>query len=162
MTASVLPTPMRTRRLVAGLGHVDRGDDGFGPAVVRTLRESGRSPARLVDCPEGPSALLDLWEGVTISWIVDAVVSGAAPGTLHVRDARTEPIPRELGAPSSHGLALRDVVDLAGSLGRLPQRLTILGVEASSFSLGDPMSPAVRAQVRPVAERILEEATKDA
>ena len=156
------PRPGAGNRLVAALGHADRGDDGFGPVVLAALRASGDVPARLVDCGAGAPALLDLFEGVEWAWVVDAVVSGAPPGTLHVRDGRSEVLPVEAGVASTHGIPLRQVVELARSLDRLPEHLTVYGVEAGRFGLGEAMGPTVRSKVEEVAARIRSEALRAA
>ncbi len=50
-------------------------------------------------------------------------------------------------APSSHGLGLADAYELGRSLGRLPGRLIIAGVEGEDFSQGVGLSPRVEAAV---------------
>lgn len=147
--------------LVAGLGHADRGDDGFGPEVVRALRRVEGVGARLVECREGAAELLDLWAGVDRAWVVDAVRSGSPPGTLHVRDGRSDDLPPEASAASTHGLSLPIVIGVARSVGSLPTALTIVGVEVGSLEAGAGLSAPVRAQVEPVAMRILGELRAD-
>lgn len=162
MTRPADPTRGSGTRLVAALGREDRGDDGFGPEVLRSLRAMGDVPARLVDCPPGALALLDLWEGVEWAWVVDAVVSGAPPGVLHVLDGRAGSLPPEAGIASTHGIPLGEVVALARSLDRLPAHLTVFGVEAARLGLGEAMSPPVRSKVEEVAARIRSEAVRAA
>lgn len=162
MTRSVDPTPGSGTRLVAALGRADRGDDGFGPEVLRSLRATADVPARLVDCAPGALALLDLWEGVEWAWVVDAVVSGAPPGALHVLDGRAESLPPEAGIASTHGISLGEVVALARSLDRLPAHLTVYGVEAAQLGLGEAMSPPVRSRVEEVAACIRSEVVRAA
>ena len=145
------------RALVAGLGHADRGDDGFGPEVVRALRRIDGVPARLAECPEGAAQLLDLWPGVDRAWVVDAVRSGSPAGTVHIRDGASDDLPREASAASTHGLSLPIVIGVARSVGSLPPRLTVVGVEAGSLEVGAGLSPPVRAQVEPIARRIDDE-----
>lgn len=59
-------------------------DDGAGPAVVARLLELGLPDgARAVECASDSLVLPSLWEGEERVWIVDAIVRGAAPGTIH-------------------------------------------------------------------------------
>ena len=97
-----------------------------------------------------PTALIDLMAGRDLVVVVDAVRSGAAPGTLHVRDAGAAdpPLPSwGAGATSTHGFGLAEVLDLARTLGALPERLVVVGVEAAGFDHGAQLSPAVSAAV---------------
>lgn len=77
--------------------------------------------------------------------LVDAIRTGAPAGTIHRIDAGTDGVPLSAGAPVTHVVAISDVIELGRSLGRLPPRLVVYGVEASRFALGEIMSPAVAA-----------------
>jgi hydrogenase maturation protease len=57
---------------------------------------------------------------------------------------------------SSHALGAATSVELARALGRLPQRLLVIGVEADSISLGSPLSPAVATAVGLAADAVME------
>jgi hydrogenase maturation protease len=142
-----------TAALVVGVGHPDRGDDAVGWLVAERLRE------RLADLPEvtvvaasaDPAALLTepRWDGATPLVLVDAVVTGAPPGTVEVRGAEQPlPSPRSSG---THDLGLVATLQLARALGRLPPDLTIVGIEGARFGLGDLPSPAVIAAAERVA-----------
>lgn len=150
-----------TSPLVIGLGAPDRGDDAVGAAVARAvaLRVSG---VVVVD-HEDPTGLLDLWSGHPLVGVVDAVRSGAAPGTVHVFTTGPEgpPVPASswlaAGAGGTHAIGLAEMVELGRALGRLPDRLVIVGVEAAGFDHGAPLSPAVAAAVPVAARRVCEE-----
>ena len=143
--------------VVVGLGEPSRRDDGSGPAVVRALATRVPPGVRLVERVGDATQLLELWDGATVAIAVDAVVSGAPPGTL----VRLEgPELRRLAAArttSSHGLSLRDALELSAALGRLPQRLVAYLVEAAETGPGVDLSPAVARAVEQAAERIAHE-----
>lgn len=69
--------------LIAGFGNPMMGDDGIGPAVVRRLSRSLLPAAvtclELSDVLQLPAA----WSGQDEVWMVDAVLGGAPPGTIH-------------------------------------------------------------------------------
>jgi hydrogenase maturation protease len=131
---------------VIGLGNEWRGDDGVGLEVARRL--GGRLLAG------EPIGLVDAFEGKDEVVLVDAVSSGAEPGTIHRFEAGTEPLPVQLfGAASTHALGLADAVELARSLGRLPRRVLVYGVEGENFDFGAGLSPAVAA----AADRLTQE-----
>src|SRR5688572_24132063 len=78
--------------IVIGLGNEFRGDDGVGLIAARQLRERGLAA---VDHEGDLAALIDRWKGAARVILIDAVASGAAPGTVHQFDASASPLPRE-------------------------------------------------------------------
>jgi hypothetical protein len=61
--------------------------------------------------------------------IVDAVTSGAAPGTVHRFEPRDGALPSDLRFASTHAFSIADALELARALGRAPQRVVVFGVE---------------------------------
>ena len=109
----------------------------------------------MLDCDEEPTRLIDAWDGLDLVVIVDAVRSGAAPGTVHRFEPRDGPLPG--GLASTHAFSIADTVELGRALGRAPRRFLVLGVEGAAFALGDPVTPAVEAAIPGVAETVLAE-----
>ncbi|MBN1529374.1 MAG: hydrogenase maturation protease [Thermoleophilaceae bacterium] len=134
-----------------GIGNPWRGDDAAGLEVARRLREAG---LRALEREGEPSTLLDAWEGEREVILVDAVSSGCEPGTVHRLDAAAAPLPAELFAVSTHHLSVADAVELARSLGRLPERLELYGIEGAAFDAGGGMTPAVAEAVEAVAAEL--------
>jgi hydrogenase maturation protease len=122
--------------LIIGVGNRWRGDDAAG------LEVAARVPGA-VSAEGEPVALLDLWQGASAVTVVDAVSSGAAPGTIHRLDASDAPLPAALAGPSTHLLGLSEAIELARALGRLPARVTVYGIEGEDFSAGAGLTPAV-------------------
>ena len=132
---------------VIGLGNEWRGDDGAGPEVARRLGGQVLSgePVGLVEALEGEDEVV----------LVDALSSGAAPGTVHVFEAGAEPLPARLfGSSSTHALGLAEAVELARSLGRLPRRVLVYGIEGAAFDYGTGLSPEVESAVGRVVEEV--------
>ena len=122
------------------LGSPFRGDDAVGPAVAERLRAAG---APVLDCADEPTRLLDLWGGLDTVVVVDAIHAGAAPGTLHRIEAGEGPLPGDLRLASTHAMGIADALELARALGRAPRRVVVLGLEGTSFGMGEAMTPAV-------------------
>jgi hydrogenase maturation protease len=131
--------------LVVGVGNRFRGDDAAGPAVVDLL---GGVAAIVHD--GDPADLMERWAGVDEVVVVDAVRSGAAPGTVTVIDARAVPLPAGW-CRSSHAWGPGEAIELARALGTLPARVTVYGIEGADFTPGAGMSPEVSAAVAGVA-----------
>jgi hydrogenase maturation protease len=87
---------------------------------------------------------------------VDAVESGAAPGTLHRFDAGAGPIPAGVFRSSTHAFGVGDAVELARVLGRLPGRVVVYGVEGGEFAAGEGLTAPVEAAVEPAAQAVLD------
>jgi hydrogenase maturation protease len=141
------------------LGSPFRGDDAVGPAVAERLRDAG---VRVLDCADEPTRLLDLWDGLDTVVVVDALRSGAAPGTAHRIDARDGPLPRDLRLASTHAMGIADALELGRAVGRAPRRVVVLGLEGASFGIGEEMTPAVAANLDGLVASVLcelEEAT---
>jgi hydrogenase maturation protease len=142
------------RSAAACLGHPDRGDDALGPLVAERLGAAG---AALLDCNEEPTRLVDAWAGLELVVIIDAVRSGAAPGTVHRFEAGDQVLPPELRLASTHAFSVADALELARVLGRAPRRVVVLGVEGAAFDLGDPLTPAVADAIPRVVDEALAE-----
>ncbi|WP_018994474.1 hydrogenase maturation protease [Thioalkalivibrio sp. ALJ2] len=139
--------------LVIGIGNPWRGDDGIGHAVVDALVDT---PGLATAKSHGePAELMALWQGHDPVILVDAIVTGAAPGTLHRLDAR-EPLPR--GARySSHGIGLAEAVELARSLGELPDTLIVHGIEPTCLKDAADLSHEVRESIASAVSRITDD-----
>jgi hydrogenase maturation protease len=87
--------------------------------------------------------------------VVDAACSGRPPGTVLVLDAHRQQLPVWAGAGSTHAFGLDAVVELLAALGRLPQRLLLVAIEAAGFDPGAALSPAVGAAVPAAADAVL-------
>jgi hydrogenase maturation protease len=141
-----------SRLLVAGVGNVLRGDDGFGPAVIAAL---GPLPdgAEAIETGIGGVALLgELMAGCEGLVLVDAVDRGAPPGTVF----ELEPEVGEAEHVADVHLANPDrVLTMAKALGALPHRVRIVGCQpAETDELGGGLSPEVERAVAPAVERV--------
>jgi hydrogenase maturation protease len=142
---------------VIGVGNPWRGDDAAGLAVARLLRGTVSPEVDVLEREGEPTGLVDAWEGADAVWLVDAVVSGATPGTVHRLDASAQALPAELASASTHHLGIAEAVELARALGRLPARVVFYGIEAAGAEPGNELSPEVEAAVEQVAAALREE-----
>lgn len=142
---------MVTRAMVIGLGQPDRGDDAVGAAVAARVAPLA-GPHVTVLTREDPTALVQAWDGAQIAVLIDAVVTGGEPGAITVRQAGRDqaPLPTHAFAASgrggSHAFGVAGAIELSRTLGTLPERVAIVGVEAATFDHG-PMSSHVVAAI---------------
>ncbi|MBI3854397.1 MAG: hydrogenase maturation protease [Planctomycetes bacterium] len=153
-----------SRILVAGVGNVFLGDDGFGVEVVRRL--AGRAlPPGVTVADFGirgfdlACALLEPRERVIL---VDAVRRGEPPGTIFLMEPNTDADgPVDL---QGHSMDPAQVIRNARAMGRLTARVLLVGCEPDSF--GDPdrgvtgLSSRVEAAVEPAMDLIREVLTE--
>jgi hydrogenase maturation protease len=147
---------MTPRILVAGIGNIFLGDDGFGVEVVRRLAERKLPDSVLVKDYgirgyDLAYALMDSWELVIL---VDAVPRGGQPGTVYViqpeegKETGTEALP----VPDAHTMNPIAVLQMVRLLGGAPGNLLIVGCEPQSVEPDMEegtmeLSPPVRAAV---------------
>ena len=146
------PGLSRLRVLIAGVGNVLRGDDGFGPAVVRAL-QAGTLPegVRCVELGIGGVGLVhELMDGYGALVLLDAVDRGGAPGSLYhlapeVPDAAAIPEAERHGlATDMHQAVPGQGLLLARALGVLPPVVRLIGCQpAETDELSLELSPAV-------------------
>ncbi|MCB1502018.1 MAG: hydrogenase maturation protease [Bauldia sp.] len=143
--------------LIIGIGHPDRGDDAAGRVVAAALRGRVGDGVEVIETDGEAGKLLDLIDGRADVIIVDAGLSGAAPGAIHRLDATAGPMPLPMFATSSHAIGLSESIELARALGTLPKRCLVIAIEAQRFDLGAGMSPPVTAATDTVIEDLLAE-----
>ena len=148
-------SPSGCRLLIVGCGNADASDDSAGLEMVRRLSELGDCGCDLRAEPAPSVGLLDFFPLADVILLVDAVSSGRAPGTLYLTSLPSKALEgRALGALSSHGWGLAEVLELAHALGRAIPPLFLLGIEAGTVAQGAPRSPAVEEAVGLVVEGI--------
>jgi hydrogenase maturation protease len=144
--------------LIVGIGNRERGDDAVGPAVLDALSADPPPGARMFESRGDALQLIDELHGAGLVVIVDAMVSGGAPGSIERFDVTQSGIPTRLEhLASTHMFSLAQGLELAQSLGRMPERLIVYGIEAAKFEPGSAPGPEVQGAVATVAARIREE-----
>ena len=72
-----------SRVQVVGIGNPDRGDDGFGSTVARSLRGPVPPEVIILERRGDILALIDDWNSFSTVIIVDAMASIGEPGRIH-------------------------------------------------------------------------------
>ncbi|MBW2457085.1 MAG: hydrogenase maturation protease [Deltaproteobacteria bacterium] len=143
--------------LVVGIGSPIRGDDGVGLRVVEQLRCRGLpAGVEAMELGTGGLALLDVLSGYDRLVIVDAIVSGAAPGT--VIELAGDDVSRTEHLGEGHEADLPTLLELArrGLGADMPTEVVVVAVEAGDvLRITEELSPAVAAAVDEAVERVL-------
>lgn len=140
------------RVIVAGVGNVFLGDDGFGVEVVRRLAGTPLpAGVEVVDVGiRGVHLAYDLLDGCDLLILVDAAPRGGPPGTVSVLDVAPDDVGPGPALIDAHGLAPDDVLGLVRRLGGRPARTLVVACEPADLTAGMDLSDPVRAAV-PVA-----------
>ncbi len=152
--------PLSGRRiLVAGIGNLFLGDDGFGCAVAAALAD--------VPLPEGVEVEDFGVRGLDLAYtlgsydaaiLIDAVPLGDAPGTIALIEPRLDE--EEPAAIETHGMDPARVLRLAREIGGLPERVLVVGCQPERVLPPDSeeveveLSQAARAAVAGAAELV--------
>lgn len=153
--------PPAPRVLVAGIGNVFLGDDGFGVEVVRRLAEEPGIPgADVVDFGiRGMDLAYALQRDYASVIFVDAAPMGHSPGTLTVLEPD---VPDDEGTlVETHGMDPVRVLRLARGLGRLPDRVRVVccepaAIDEALFELSPPVEAMVGEAVSLVKALVME------
>lgn len=149
------------RVVVLGVGNLLMADEGVGVRCVEALAGDARLPqfVRLVDGGTSTHELLDDLEGLDLLVIVDAVITGAPPGT-QVRLAGAA-VPYAFGqklSPHQHGI--HDLLATLTLLDRAPKDVVLLGVVPASLALSLELSPGIAALVPVLATAVTDEVAR--
>ncbi len=97
------------------------------------------------------------WSGVGRVFIVDALCSGGAPGSIQRIDASRDTLPASLKQTSTHAFGLAAAIELARALNTLPGVVVIFGIEGANFEYGETLSPTVHEAIDACCELIASE-----
>jgi len=140
---------MTGRVLVAGLGNVFLGDDGFGVEVVRRLAERPLPPeVEVADIGiRGVHLAFELLDGVGLLILADAAQRGEPPGTVSVIEVEAG-VDGELSPlMDAHDMGPDAVLSLLRALGGGVARTVVVACEPAVLEPGIGLSGPVAAAV---------------
>ena len=147
------------RVLIAGIGNVLRGDDGFGVLVLEALKGTfADDPSvTLVETGiAGVGLVQRLRDGYDTLIIVDAVQRGVEAGKVLVLEPELAGLARTRTAQiDMHQTDAEGVMRMASAVGCLPAQVWIVGCEAKGCDdLGAALSEPVRAAIPEAVSKV--------
>jgi hydrogenase maturation protease len=146
--------------LIAGIGNIFFGDDGFGPEVARALAADPIPGATIQDYGIRSLHLAyELVSGYDRAFLIDAVSRDGPPGTLYVIE------PEATAAnttPDAHRMDLENVLAFVRTIGGEPAPITLVGCQPFSMDPQIGLTPPVREAVHAatnLVRRLVEEGT---
>lgn len=155
----------RPRILIAGVGNIFLGDDGFGSEVAQRLaRRALPDEARVIDFGvRGFDLAYALLDGYDVTILIDAMPRGGAPGTLYTIEPDLNELNDVAAPPEAHALDPLRVLALARSMGGEFKRLLLLGCEPltlgpeeGQMGLSEPVMAAADEAVKMIESLVAE------
>jgi hydrogenase maturation protease len=147
------------KTLILGVGSSILTDDSVGLVVAERLRErfGGLDDFDFGANEEAGISLLEESIGYGRLVIIDSILTGAEPGTVH--RLGLSDLGRSIHSNSPHGLNLATVLELGRTQGMaVPKDVVIYAVEVVDvLTLGEQLTPELDARVDAVVDEIAEE-----
>ena len=151
--------------LIAGVGDLLRGDDGFGPTVIKKLGKI-ELPSNVVVKDYGTSFFDLIFELENFDEVifVDALDFDGEIGEIRIVEPEGKKLSGEEIArfisTTLHEIELRKVIDLACSLNVLPKKFLIVGCKPRDLGFGLGLSEEVEKAVDRTVKVIMEKIVK--
>ncbi|HEY7280119.1 MAG TPA: hydrogenase maturation protease [Actinomycetota bacterium] len=163
---------MTDRVLVAGVGNVFLGDDGFGGEVARRLLADGGVPdgVKVEDYGiRGVHLAYEMLEPYDLVVLVDAVSRGEPPGTVTLiepdlgefEEAAPHVAAGESPLVDAHSMTPGSVFALVRAMGGRPSRVLVVGCEPAEVVERMGLSPVVEEAVGEAARTVLDLVRED-
>jgi hydrogenase maturation protease len=165
-----IPKP---RVLVAGIGNIFLGDDGFGVEVAQQLSKSNLpTTVRVADFGiRGLDLVYALQDGYETTILIDAFPHGQVPGTVSVVEADLNDPAASLGEGNflePHAMNPMNVLRMATAMHGNLKRILLVGCEPGNFGgeegkmgLSAPVEAAVRGAVKVVENLVKKTLNED-
>ena len=140
--------------LIIGVGNAYRGDDAVGLRIAQDIKKKSPDHVNVIEQSGDGISLMDSWKDSDAVILIDAVHSGAQPGTIHRFDVHTQTIPTKFFHYSTHAFGVAEAIELARALKQLPQNLIVYGIEGKCFEAGIGLSLEVEKAVEEVMMRV--------
>ncbi len=155
----------RPRLLIAGIGNIFLGDDGFGCEVIQQLLQRSISEeVRIVDFGiRGLDLTYALLENYDAVILVDAVPRNGEAGTIYLIEPTVAELTEADVLVEAHAMDPLKVLAMAKSLGGELKQILLVGCEPHTFGPAEGqmgLSEIVRAAV-PVALETIEKLMND-
>jgi hydrogenase maturation protease len=151
--------------LIAGVGNIFLGDDGFGVEVAKRLAATDL-PDWVQVADYGTSGMhlaYDMADGYDTTILIDAAPRGGPPGTVYVIEPEPAPAAQlpggSLAGPQlidGHGMQPDVVLGVLGMLGADAGRVLVVGCEPASVDYRIGLSPPVEAAAEEAVRVVLD------
>jgi len=150
--------------IIIGMGNPVLTDDSVGVKIAQDLqrRLAGQDGVTAVELHTGGMRLVETMAGYDCAMVIDAIISGEAPGTIHKLDVAD--LPRTRFAHSSHDGNLGAAFELARAVGlHIPSDIRIWAIEAADVAtFSENLTPCVERAAAQVTQEVFRLASNSA
>jgi len=149
MVLALLRERLQGKVVIAGVGNMLKGDDGFGPYMIQQLQDQVK--AVLFDCGTAPENFLGpiRRQHPDTILVLDAADFSEKPGEIEIFDASRW----QGGGFTTHNFSLGLLADFL--IADTDAGIYLLAVQPKSIGLGQPMSPEVKEACRKLKRGLL-------
>jgi hydrogenase maturation protease len=142
------------KTLIIGIGNEFRSDDAAGLLAAKRIKALGLPETDVIESNGDGAGLIDSWTGREHVILIDAVLSGSAPGTIHRLELGKSILPAEFFKFSTHLFSIPQAIYLSASLGKLPDKIVIFGIEGAAFETGGKISGEVESAINNIEKLV--------
>ena len=141
---------------VIAVGNDLYGDDGVGHAVIEILEQMPEmSNVEIIDGATDALGLIDHFEDEAHIIFVDAAQMGEEPGTVKVFSKDEVRLKIKMDHLTVHGISLAETFDIAKAVDKLPEKITIIGIEPKNIGISEKLSDIVKQSIPNVISQII-------
>jgi hydrogenase maturation protease len=141
---------------VIAIGNDLYGDDGVGNAVLHELEQMPEmTEIELVNGATDALGLIDHFENTDHVILVDAAQMGEEPGTVKVFSKDEVRLNIKMDHLTVHGISLAETFDIAEAVDKLPEKITIIGIEPENIGISEKLSDIVKQSIPNVVSQII-------
>lgn len=142
------------KTLVVGIGSTIRRDDGVGVRAARRFKARSPNSVDVIELGTAGLSLLDFVEGFDRLVVIDAIVTGAPPGTVY--QLTGEEVAKTVHLGIGHEADLPTALSLGQKLSRhMPADVVVVAVEAGDITtFSEELTPEVASAMPEVQARL--------
>lgn len=150
-------TRNQSRVLIIGVGNQYRSDDAAGLVTAEMLNAKEHKGIEVIKQSGEGASLIECWKNADSVVLIDAVHSGAEPGTTFRIDVHKQQLQREYFRHSTHSFGVAEAVELARAMNQLPKQFVIFGIEGKNYIAGTELSAEVNQATKEIVDRVIQE-----
>ena len=141
---------------VIAVGNDLYGDDGVGNVVIEMLSEIPEMKGiELINGATDALGLIDHFEDAEHVILVDAAQMGETPGTVKIFSKDEVKLKIKMDHLTVHGISLAETLDIAKAIDKLPDKITIIGIEPKNIGISEKLSDVVAESIPDVISHII-------
>lgn len=141
---------------VIAVGNDLYGDDGVGTAVIEMLGQIPEMKGiELVNGATDALGLIDHFDDTEHVILIDAAQMGEKPGTVKVFSKDEVKLKIKMDHLTVHGMSLAEAFDIAKAIDKLPEKITIIGIEPENIGISEKLSDVVAESIPDVIAQII-------